>query len=102
MSTNEEIAAKVQELSLDAPHINYAHILELLKEVHVETWIVPDTTTTMAVAIYKDFVLAVGKAACVDPANFNEELGADAAIKRVMLAAEDKLWELEGWRLYRS
>lgn len=34
-------------------------------------------------------------AACVDPLNYNEEIGKKIALKRV----EDKVWQLEGWHL---
>lgn len=42
----------------------------------------------------------IGKGACVDPANFDLEVGRKVARQQ----AENKLWELEGyrlqWRLY--
>lgn len=64
---------------------------------------IPDTTTTIAVAFDKDgFSLGIGKSACVDPANFNAELGKKYACEDAARAANDKLWELEGYRLAKS
>ena len=48
----------------------------IMDDVAYHVYRVPDTTTTIAVAFDKDgFSLGVGMSACVDPANFNEELG---------------------------
>ena len=64
---------------------------------------IPDTTTTIAVAFDKDgFSLGIGMSACVDPANFNEELGNQYACEDAEKKATAKLWELEGYRLAKS
>ncbi len=64
---------------------------------------IPDTTTTIAVVFDKDgFSLAVGHSACVDPANFDEEKGAESACKDATAKAREKLWELEGYLLAKS
>ena len=64
---------------------------------------IPDTTTTIAVAFDKDgFSLGIGMSACVDPANFNAELGEQYACEDAAKKAESKLWELEGYRLAKS
>ena len=64
---------------------------------------IPDTTTTIAVIFSKDkFSLAIGHSACVDPANFDAELGAEYACKDAMSKAREKLWELEGYKLAKS
>ena len=64
---------------------------------------VPDTTTTIAVAFDKDgFSLGVGMSACVDPANYDFELGKKYACERAEYDARNKLWELEGYRLAKS
>lgn len=64
---------------------------------------IPDTTTTIAVAFDKDgFSLGIGMSACVDPANFNAELGEKYACEDASKKAESKLWELEGYRLAKS
>ena len=64
---------------------------------------IPGTTTTIATAFDTDgFSLAVGLSACVDPANFNAELGEKYAREDAAKKAERKLWELEGYRLAKS
>ena len=64
---------------------------------------IPDTTTTIAVVFDKDgFSLAIGHSACVDPANFDAELGAEYACKDATAKAREKLWELEGYKLAKS
>ncbi|MCQ2009253.1 Gp49 family protein [Sporolactobacillus sp. STSJ-5] len=40
----------------------------------------------------------VGESACVDPKNYDEQIGEDLAKKRI----EDKIWELEGYKLQCS
>ena len=37
----------------------------------------------------------VGTSACVDPSNYDAQIGYEIAKKKI----EDKLWELEGYRL---
>jgi len=42
--------------------------------------------------------VVLGRGACVDPANFDIEIGREVAKKQVT----DKLWELEGYLLQQS
>ena len=64
---------------------------------------IPDTTTTIAVVFDRDgFSLAIGQSACVDPANYDAELGAEYACNDATAKARAKLWELEGYRLAKS
>ena len=51
--------------------------------------------TTVVVLTLKSGFEVIGSSACVDPANYNEEVGASYARKR----ARDKVWELEGYKL---
>lgn len=37
----------------------------------------------------------IGESACVDPENYDEQIGLDLAMKRI----ESKIWELEGYKL---
>ena len=75
----------------------------IMDDVAYHVYRVPDTTTTIAVAFDKDmFSLAVGMSACVDPANFDEEKGAEYACKDATAKAREKLWELEGYLLAKS
>lgn len=64
----------------------------------------PEGTTSTFVHAYLDgkFFLATGHSACVDPANFNAAMGVDYATERALAAVENKLWELEGYALYKA
>lgn len=75
----------------------------ILADCTISVTHIPNTTTTIAVVFDKDgFSLAVGHSACVDPANFNAELGEEYACKDAVNKARDKLWELEGYLLAKS
>lgn len=50
----------------------------------------------------KMFSLATGHSACVSPENFNPQIGKDVAFNKASLAAKDKLWELEGYALFKE
>lgn len=64
---------------------------------------VPDTTTTLCVAMLPNgFVVSTGMSACVDPANFDEVKGVKYAMEDAQKKAIDKLWELEGYVLARK
>lgn len=85
------------------PKVTAQRIDELMGEVEYSTHIVPGTTTTLATAILQvgavKFTLANEFTACVDPRNFNAELGSKYAIEKAAEAARNKLWELEGYAL---
>ena len=51
-------------------------------------------TTVMVVTLPSGFEI-IASSACVDASNYDEELGRPLCLKRI----EDKLWELEGYRL---
>lgn len=48
------------------------------------------------------FHLATAISKSVNPENFSKELGIEYATKDALKTAENKLWELEGYRLFRS
>lgn len=102
MSINEDIVAKIKELGLTQEAVSFDHVTEMMECVVYETFVIPNTTTTVAYAIYKGFTIASGQAACVNPENFDEGLGQTAAIARATEAATLELWKLEGWLLHRT
>ncbi len=55
---------------------------------------VGNKTTIVVVTLPNGFVITESSS-CVDPSNYNEELGASICLERI----ENKLWELEGYRL---
>lgn len=57
--------------------------------------VLPDGVTTICQLILNNGFSVLGSSACVDPANFNLQMGRDIAFKN----AQDKVWELEGYLL---
>lgn len=57
------------------------------------------TLTTCHSMLPNGFILAYGESACVDPANYNKELGEKYAKERCVTASSDALWLLEGYAL---
>ena len=99
MDNDTEMEQDIAKLNLTAPRVTPEHIQELMNQVEYKVHIVEGTTTTQAVAVLDGFTLATGSTSCVDPNNFNKELGAKYAIKNAECLAKDKLYELEGYRL---
>ena len=97
---------ELKELSLMYPRVTKEQIDNLMNQVEYHTCVISGTTTTIATAILpigiSKFTLAMTKSACVDPRNFNAQLGAKYAIQDCVNAARDKLWELEGYHLAKT
>ena len=103
LAIEKEIKAK----GLIYPRVEVAHIDELMKKVRYDCHIVDGTTTTVITAIlpitdHINFTVATEIMACVDPRNFNKELGEKYGITKAANAARNKLWELEGYYLARQ
>lgn len=73
--------------------ITDAHIDNMIKDVVFHE--TPGTTLTICVLVLNNGFTVVGKSGCVDPANYNKEVGQDYALKD----ARGKIWELEGYAL---
>ncbi len=56
---------------------------------------VPNTTTMLCVLFLENGFTVVGKSACIDPEEFQEEIGASIAYEDAL----NKIWELEGYLL---
>ena len=69
---------------------------ELLNSADVEVRTVFDKCTVVIARLRNGFIL-VESSACVDPANYDPELGKKLCLKRI----EDRLWELEGYALQK-
>lgn len=65
------------------------------KIAKVDYLILPDSTVTLCNITLKNGYSVRGESACVDPRNFNVEVGKGLAYKH----AFDKLWPLEGYLL---
>ena len=83
--------------------VTKGQIDDLLSQVVVQTKTF-DTPTphVLATAWLDTFQLGTAISKAVDPANFNEELGIEYSTKDAMKIAENKLWELEGYHLYKT
>lgn len=53
--------------------------------------------TVVSVKLKNGFVITESSA-CVDPANYSQEMGKDICMQRI----KDKLWELEGYALQKQ
>lgn len=98
---DQTIEQEIQTKGLNAPRISPGYINELMEQVIFIIIVLEGTTSTFAHA-YLDgkFYLATGHSACVSPENFNAEIGQKIALSKAEALAKDKLWELEGYRLY--
>jgi hypothetical protein len=99
LATEQEI----QDKGLTAARITPSMIDDLMKRVVYTFDVRPNGSTTTFAHAFLDgrFHLATGKSACVSAANFDEEMGKRIAMENAEPAARDKLWELEGYALFR-
>lgn len=98
-----QVEQEVVERGLTAPRVTKEHIDRLMDHVIYMTHQPDGTTTTLVHAFLNGtFKLATGEAACIDPANFRADLGERMALAKAQAAARDKLWELEGYALFRK
>lgn len=83
--------------------VTKSQIDSLLSQVVVQTKTF-DTPTphVLATAWLDTFQLGTAVSKAVDPNNFDEELGVQYSTKDVLQVAENKLWELEGYHLYKT
>lgn len=73
--------------------ITSEHLNQMIEDAQI-TYFHHGTLTIAVVTLYGGFQL-VGTSACVDPNNYDEELGNSLAVAN----ARNKLWELEGYLL---
>lgn len=101
--SDEKMEQEIVSKGLVYPRITNDEIVEQMKRVKYHCHLVPGTTTTVITAYIMlgavPFTLATEIMACVDPRNFNKELGEKYGIEKATGAAKNKLWELEGYRL---
>lgn len=72
-------------------------IVELLERAVVERHKMGEKTLVVTATLENGFVLTEASS-CVDPANFDEEIGTEIALGKI----QDRLWELEGYRLQQQ
>lgn len=92
---------------MNAPRITREHIEALRLKLHY-VFEQPQGTTSTFCHVYlpgkegRMFYLATGTSACVSPENFNSSIGIDIARSKAGQLAADKLWELEGYALFKE
>jgi hypothetical protein len=77
--------------------VTVEEIKNLLLNAKVEVKTIFNKCTVVAVQLENGFIITESSA-CVDPANYDEQLGAEICLKRI----ENKLWELEGYALQKK
>ena len=97
--TEQELAEKSV-----APRVTKAQIDSLMERVTYTVEQRPGGTTSTFVHAFLDekFFLATGFSACVNAENFDAEIGERMARGNAEKSAENKLWELEGYRLFAT
>lgn len=97
----DPIEAEIQAKGLTAPRVTKARIDDLMARIVYTCDQRPNGSTTTLVHAFLDgdFYLATGVSACVSVANFDASIGRNIATANAESAAQDKLWELEGYAL---
>jgi hypothetical protein len=99
---DQQIENEVTAKGLTAPRITKDQIDALMARV-LYSAVGPAGTTSTFVHAFLDgkFLLATGHSACVSPENFDAEIGYNIAKEDAENAARKRLWELEGYALYK-
>ena len=80
--------------------VEYKDIMEMVDTLEYKYAIVDGTTTTVCKAILSNgFTVGSGESACIDPNNFDIDMGRQYAKERAMADATNELWKLEGYLL---
>lgn len=92
----EEFFTKMEDVAAEN-HTNTVTIEQveaILSMSDIEAHTVFDKCTVVSCRLPNGFVI-VESSACVDPENYDEEVGIDICLDKIT----DKIWELEGYRL---
>lgn len=80
--------------------VGYEHILKMVESLEYKFAFVEGTTATVCKAVLPNgFIVGHGESACVDPNEFNKEIGMKFAKERAVENATNELWKLEGYLL---
>lgn len=101
LSFDDKIEKEIIEKGLTNPRVTKEQIDALLVKLEFSFGRVSETRV-MCSASLDGFIIADGFGACVDPRNFDEEVGKKIALENCAYAAKKELWRLEGYRLSRS
>lgn len=95
----EEVEQKIKELGLNAPRVTKEHIENLMAQVEYSIMQVSPTRVHCAASL-DGFSVGDGFSGCIDPKNFNFELGKQISKRNAENNARNNLWQFEGWRLF--
>lgn len=100
--SDQAAEAEIVASGLNAPRVTADHVQALMDRVIYHYEQPKGTTSTFAHAFLDGFYLASGYSACVSAANFDAAKGQKYAKEQAEPKARDKLWELEGYKLFAS
>jgi hypothetical protein len=97
MKTDEQqIEEMIQAKGKTAPRVRPQDLDDAIDpHVAVQYHVFPGSNTTVCLLTMKNGFTVVGESSCVDPTNFDEEIGREVAYKD----ARNKLWPLLGFAL---
>ena len=98
---DQEIEKQIQEKGLNAPRVKNENIDQIMEKI-VYNFTQVSEKRLICQAIIGTFWIADGNSVTVDPKNFDLELAKEVSLQNAKEAARNKLWEYEGWRLFRS
>lgn len=98
---DQTIEQEIQAKGLTKPRIKPEQIEALANRVS-HTYETQGTSTFCHAFLDGKFYLASGHSACVSPENFDAALGRKIAYDNMLKPMKDKLWELEGYALYKK
>lgn len=99
--SDQTIEEMIQAKNLNAPRVTPDQIEALIARVS-HTYHVQGNSTFCHAFLDGKFLLATGHSACVSAENFDLGIGRKIAFDNMVKPMRDKLWELEGYRLYMS
>ena len=99
--SDAKVEDMIQAKNLNAPRVTPAQIEALVDRVR-HTYEVQGTSTFCHAFLDGKFYLASGHSACVSPENFDEGIGRTIAFDNMVIPMRNKLWELEGYSLYKE
>jgi len=80
--------------------VDFHHVQTMIESLTFQFARIGDTTTTVCEAFLPSgFSVGSGKSACVDPSNFDYELGCKYAQENALADAKETIWQLEGYLL---
>lgn len=92
--TEGEVEQEIQNAGkTKAPRLTPELIDVMIQNEHY--WVVPNSTTTVCALQLTNSYVVVGKAACINPENFDAAIGRKVAYDD----ARNQIWALEGYAL---